>query len=85
MKKKKVPSKPLIEPTEDDVRDYAYHLYEQSGCLPGHDLDNWLEAKVCLQQSIPRHQSHTRLHRHIQRPEFDVSPAPELDARSLTS
>lgn len=52
------------EPTEDEIRDYAYHLYEQSGCVPGHDLDNWLEAKACLEANIPRQHAHARLHRH---------------------
>lgn len=36
-------------PTEAEVRDLAYHLYEQSGCTPGRDLDNWLEASAVLQ------------------------------------
>lgn len=36
------------EPSEDAVRDYAYHLYEQGGCAPGHDVENWLEATHCL-------------------------------------
>jgi hypothetical protein len=51
--------------TEDDIRDYAYHLYEQNGCASGRDLDNWLEAKACLSANIPRHQTHTRLHDHL--------------------
>jgi len=50
--------------TEDDIRDYAYHLYQQSGCVPGRDLDNWLEAKACLEANIPKQHSHARLHRH---------------------
>ena len=52
-------------PREDDVRGYAYHLYEQSGRLPGHDLDNWLEAIACLSSRIPRDCSHRRLHRYL--------------------
>lgn len=55
-----------IEPSEDDIRDYAYHLYEQSGCIPGHDIDNWLEAKACIMSNIPTHSTRTRLHRHLQ-------------------
>lgn len=51
--------------TEDDIRSYAEHLYEQSGCIPGRDLDNWLEAKACLQANVPREQSHRRLHEHL--------------------
>jgi hypothetical protein len=48
---------------EDDIRDYAYHLYVQSGCIPGRDLDNWLEAKACLSACVPISESHTRLQR----------------------
>jgi hypothetical protein len=51
--------------SEDDIRGYAEHLYEQSGRIPGHDLDNWLEAKACLEANVPRHASHRRLHHHI--------------------
>jgi hypothetical protein len=49
------------EPTEDEIRDYAEHLYQQSGCLPGRDLDNWLEAKACLEANIPKEHAHRRL------------------------
>lgn len=56
---------PAQIPAETDIRDYAYHLYEQTGRLEGHDLDNWLEAKACLEANIPRHQSRSRLHRHV--------------------
>ena len=56
-----------IEPTEDDIRVYAYHLFEQSGCVPGRDLDNWLEAKACILANIPTHSVHTRLHRNLNR------------------
>ena len=27
------------------IRNVARKLYEQKGCQPGHDLDNWLEAE----------------------------------------
>jgi hypothetical protein len=52
---------------EDDIRDYAYHLYVQSGSVPGRDLDNWLEAQACLSAFIPQSQSNARLHHHLQR------------------
>ncbi len=55
----------IPDPREDDIRDYAYHLYEQSNCAPGHDLGNWLEATACLKANIPAHRSSTRLHRHV--------------------
>jgi hypothetical protein len=53
---------PALLPPEDAIRDYAYHLYEQSGRAPGHDLDNWLEAEACLKANIPVHRSRARLH-----------------------
>jgi len=49
---------------DDDIRNYAFHLYQQSGCIPGHDLDNWLEATACLKANIPERRSHSRLHLH---------------------
>jgi hypothetical protein len=48
-------------PSEDDIRSYAYHLYEQSGCCPHHDLENWFEATACLKFKIPAESSSTRL------------------------
>lgn len=63
--KKKTPSPPPSEIKEDDVREYAYHLYVQNGCIPGRDLENWLEAEACLHACIPIHLSHTRLHQHL--------------------
>lgn len=41
------PAHPATVCTEK-IRDYAFHLYEQSGRVPGRDLDNWLEASACL-------------------------------------
>ena len=58
------------QPTDDEIRDYAYHLYQQGGCVPGHDLDNWLEAKACLEANIPQSHTRARLHRH-RHPEVD--------------
>jgi hypothetical protein len=48
-----------VEPGEEDIREYAYHLYVQSGCAPGRDLANWTEARACLMaqaavRSLPR-------------------------------
>ena len=47
---KKYANSPADPPqiTDDDIRSYAYHLYEQSGRAPNRDLENWLEAKACL-------------------------------------
>ena len=54
-------------PSEDEIRDYAYHLYIQGGCAPGRDMDNWLEAETCLLANIPKEHTRVRLHRHIHR------------------
>lgn len=62
--KAKAVAGPQREIPEDEIRDYAYHLYQQSGCVPGHDVENWLEAKACLEANIPREHSRVRLHRH---------------------
>ena len=73
MKTKTSPVQP--EPVnEDDIRDYAHHLYLQSGYIPDRDLDNWLEAKACLGACIPQSESHTRLHRHSQTKQPQAAP-----------
>ena len=53
-------------PIEGEIRDYAYHLFEQNGRMLGHDLENWLEAEACLKAHIPAHRSHMRLHGYLQ-------------------
>jgi hypothetical protein len=60
-------------PSDEEIRDYAQHLYEQSGRQPGHDLDNWLEAKACLEANIPKQHAHARLHRHRHPEEFEFA------------
>ena len=73
MSKTETPAKELAllldapdqEPGEDSVRAYAYHLYQEGGCMPGHDLDNWFEATACLKAHIPAHTSHLRLSQHV--------------------
>ena len=42
--------RPLVPapPSEGDIRDYAYHLYERSNFETGHDLDHWFEASAFL-------------------------------------
>jgi len=51
------PSSPSAALTDDAIRDYAFHLYEQSGCTPGRDDDNWHEATAFLNSNIPAHRS----------------------------
>jgi hypothetical protein len=67
------PIAPPWQPTEEEIRDYAYHLFVQEGCAHGHDLEHWLEAEACLRASIPREHARTRLHRHTL-----SAPAPGL-------
>jgi hypothetical protein len=88
MKKKNPPTVVPIEPNEDDIRAYAYHLYEQAGCIAGRELENWLEARACLLANIPRHESHTRLHRQLQpkRPgTLTAFTVPNPEAHNLAS
>jgi len=63
-------NRPLIlsKPSDADISDYAFHLYQQSSCAPGHDLDNWFEATACLNANIPAHHSGARLHHHVNGP-----------------
>lgn len=72
-----------FEPTENDVRDYAYHLFVQSGCVAGRDLENWLEAKACLSACIPKAKTHTRLHHHTHYRIEKVITTTSLEARNL--
>jgi len=61
------PSAPLSkQPSEDEIRDYANHLYVQRGSADGHDRDDWLEAEACLGANIPKESSRTRMHHHAQ-------------------
>jgi hypothetical protein len=75
----------IPEPSEAEIRDYAFHLYEQSSCVPGHDLDNWLEATACLKANIPSHRSGPRLHRHVNGPEIGELHALSPEAGNLGS
>ena len=83
MKNKSIIPLSLPKPSEDDIRDYAYHLYQQGNCAPGHDLDDWLEATACLKANIPAHRSGTRLHQHVNDPERGELYAVSVAARTL--
>ena len=46
-------------PTHEEIAQRARAIYEESGSLPGHDLDNWLQAETELQgarkgSAVPR-------------------------------
>jgi hypothetical protein len=64
MKKKSPSPVVLAGPGENEIREYAFHLYELSNCAPGRDLANWHEATACLKANIPTHQAGRRLHQH---------------------
>lgn len=53
---KKTSARPAVvpQPSEQEISDYAFHLYQQSNCEPGRDLDNWQEATAALKANIPR-------------------------------
>jgi hypothetical protein len=60
--------------SEDEIRDYANHLYVQRGAVNGHDRDDWLEAEACLNAQIPKESSRTRMHHHTQLTERATFP-----------
>jgi hypothetical protein len=53
--------------------------------VPGHDLDNWLEATECLKAKIPSNRSGTRLHEYVNGHESDGSPLLSIEAKILAS
>ena len=53
------------EVTEEDIRAYAAHLYEQSGRVAGRDLDNWLEAEQCLRACAANPSALAGYRRHV--------------------
>ena len=34
------------------IRNKAYEFYQKRGCVPGRDLDNWLEAERMVKQEL---------------------------------
>jgi hypothetical protein len=37
-------------PTNTEITTRAREIYHASGCQPGHDMDNWLQAEYELRQ-----------------------------------
>lgn len=72
------------EPDEELIRDYARHLYEQSGRIPGRDLDNWFEAKACLEIPALRRRSPARPQDPLDIDIIEVCQPP-VEARNLAS
>lgn len=85
MKNKSIRPLVLSKPSEDEIRDYAYHLYQRSNCAPGQDLGNWLEAIACLNAKIPPHQSGTRLHQQANESASGELSILSMEARILAS
>jgi len=83
MKDKSVSPFTLPQLREEDIRDYADHLYQQANCVPGHDLDNGREATAGLKANIPAHRSGVRLHQHVNEPEIGELDAISVAARPL--
>lgn len=79
------PTPILPAPTDDEIRSYAYHLYQQSGCRRDRDMDNWLEATACLKANIPADRSGMRLHRHLSCPEGNDLFHPPYASNDLVS
>jgi hypothetical protein len=34
-----------VEPSYDEISQRAREIWERNGCLPGRDLENWLQAE----------------------------------------
>lgn len=47
------PSSLCREAIGDDIRDYAFHLYIQSGCAPAQRDESWREARLCFAARRP--------------------------------
>jgi hypothetical protein len=85
MKNKSIRPLTTFQPSEDDIRDYAYQPYQQSNGAPGHDLDYWLEATACLKANIPSHRSGTRLHQYFNGSENGGPSLVSTEAKILAS
>lgn len=75
----------LGQPSEDEIRDYAYQLYQQGSREPGHDIENWFEALACLKANIAVDQARGRLHHLLLDPIYGGSSLPETKASVLVS
>lgn len=50
-KKRPAAAAPNGEDRDDMVRRTAYAFYEARGCIDGHALEDWLQAKAQIEQS----------------------------------
>ncbi len=46
------------ETLEEEIRRRAYELYEQRGCTPGNESEDWLRAE---QEIVARHQDQDQM------------------------
>lgn len=60
----KVPSKPKIKPTDDEVAKKAYAIYLKEGRPQGHADENWSEAEAQLQHTGSGHTAEHDHHDH---------------------
>lgn len=37
-------------PTQEEIAACAFRIYEEEGCVPGHELEHWLRAEERLLQ-----------------------------------
>ena len=66
------------EPSEESIRDYAFHLYELSNCAANRDLENWFEATAWLKVKISAEESGHRPHLHVNGPDSGQLAAPAI-------
>ena len=43
------------KPSTEDIARQAYFLYQQRGCKPGHELEDWLAAEALLSAAAPEY------------------------------
>lgn len=41
-------------PSEQEIREYAFNLFEKGNCEHGHDIEHWHEASARLLAGAPR-------------------------------
>jgi len=43
--------------SENEIRDYAYHIYVESGHRNDRCRENWVDARACLKARVPMTES----------------------------
>jgi len=77
----KTTGKHEYKPTHEEISRRAYMLFEQSGCIPGRDLENWLAAEAQLNVN-GGHKSEPKIEAR-QLPKTASRPSPEPDQRRI--